>query len=394
VGIRIGVVDNWDFNLFAFRRGLIRGLEELGEVFAISPDGEYAQRLREEGVAHIRAKLHRWIDPVGELKSALEIARVCRAYGFTVMHSCSPKASVAAQLGAWLAGTPVRLMDVQGLGYSFSQGLTPRKVAIRGLFLGSMKLAAGLAQAVVFLNQEDLSRLSRWRIVAPAKAVLINSCGIDLQHFRPDGQAPRGPRDPLRVVMIARLLREKGVVEYLDACAQLKARYGDRVECLLVGLLEPQHPGGVPREVIAGYEARGAAKFLGPTTDVREVLKQVDVLVHPSYYGEGVPKVLLEAAAMEKGIVAADNVGTREVITHGHTGVLVPRREVAPLVGAITQLLDDEPLRRRLGQAAREKVARDFDVRKVIADYVALYRRLLAAKGLITGGGTAGSADG
>jgi glycosyltransferase involved in cell wall biosynthesis len=211
-------------------------------------------------------------------------------------------------------------------------------------------------------------------LCAPARIRLIEGSGVDCSRFVPP-TAERGAGAPLRVLLPARLLWDKGLAEYVDAARLLRAQ-GRNVRLQLAGDPDPGNPAAVPEDIVRGWVAEGLVDWLGHVDDMPALFAAVDLVVLPSYR-EGLPKGLIEAAACARALVATDVPGCREVVTHEVDGLLVPVRDGPALAAAIARLDDDTQLRLRLGQAAREKALARFDERSVITRTLAVYAELV-----------------
>ena len=185
------------------------------------------------------------------------------------------------------------------------------------------------------------------------------------------------PTWPLRVLLAARLLWDKGLAEYVEAARRLRGE-GRAIEFLLAGDPDPGNPAAVPESTVRGWADEGVLQWLGHVDDMAGLFASVDVVVLPSYR-EGLPKGLIEAAACALPLVTTDVPGCREVVSDGVDGLLVPVRDAAALAAAIARLHDDPELAARLGKAARAKALAEFDEQIVIARTLAVYRELLPA---------------
>jgi glycosyltransferase involved in cell wall biosynthesis len=179
----------------------------------------------------------------------------------------------------------------------------------------------------------------------------------------------------MTVLMYSRLLWQKGVREYVDAARQIRQRRPD-VTFLLAGETDPDHPDAVPRHYVEEAAREGVIEFLGYLERPAEVLRQSEILVFPSYYREGCPRVVLEASACSVPTVAADVPGTRQAVHHGETGLLVPPRDVEALAAAINGLLDDPDRARDMGRAARQFAEREFSMPVIVDRHLKLYAGL------------------
>jgi glycosyltransferase involved in cell wall biosynthesis len=288
-------------------------------------------------------------------------------HGFTI------KCAVYGALAARLAGVPGRVNAVAGMGYVFTSQ-DQRARLLRPVVRTLLKLALGGRRArLVLQNPDDVALFARAGLVDPAQVRLVRGSGVDCSRFVPR----TGPRaaGPLRVLLPARLLWDKGVAEFVDAARQLRAE-GRAIECLLAGTPDPGNPASVPDKAVQGWVDEGIVQWLGHVDDMPGLFAGVDLVVLPSYR-EGLPKGLIEAAACALPLVTCDVPGCREVVEDDVDGLLVPPRDAVALAGAIARLQDDPALARRLGQAARTKALAEFDERIVIARTLAVYRELL-----------------
>ncbi len=209
--------------------------------------------------------------------------------------------------------------------------------------------------------------------------------GIDTGLYSPESVDPAEisrlrssldiPADAPIVVMVGRMLTHKGVHEYVESARKLAV--DQRARFLLVGPTDPGNPASIPQETLRDWRRSGAVRYLGERSDVRELMAMSDIVVLPSYR-EGFPRVLIEGAAMGKPIVTTDTPGCREVVVDGENGLLVPVRDAEALGLAVRKLLVSPVLRKRMGEAAREKALREFDERNVTRNIMAIYDELLA----------------
>jgi glycosyltransferase involved in cell wall biosynthesis len=265
----------------------------------------------------------------------------------------------------------VVVCTVTGLGHAFVASRLVRGAAsllYRGLL--------GRADAVVFQNPDDLALFVELGLVERARARLVAGSGVDTTAYRPAPPGAGGAR-AVTVLMATRLLQSKGVLDYLEAGRALRsARHGLRL--LLAGEAAPGHPDAIDEAGLRSRAAAAGVEYLGYRPDLPELLPQVDVFVHPSYYHEGVPRVLLEAAACGVAAITTDLPGCREAVVDGVTGVLVPPRDPARLAREIASLAGDPARRAAMGRAARRLAEERFDIRAITAAQLALYDELLA----------------
>lgn len=367
---------NTDWYLWNFRRTLAVAAARAGyEVLLVSPPGEYGPRFAGLGLRWQAFGMdRRSLNPLREARVLWRLYRLLRRERPALIHNFTVKCAVYGSVAAVLARVPARINAVAGMGYVFSsRHLVAR--ALRPIVRRLVRIGSGGAHARVILqNPDDAVLFERTRMCAPSRIRLIRSSGVDCTRFAPAPAAPA--RRPLRVLLAARLLWQKGIGEYAAAAATLHAEALDAV-FLLAGAPDPGNPSSVPDASIRRWVDAGALEWLGHVDDMAALFRSVDVVVLPSYYGEGVPKSLIEAAACGLPLVTCDAPGCREIVSDGVTGCLVPPRNPDALAGAIRRLLQDDALRRRLGDAARARAAAEFDERGVIARTLDVYAELL-----------------
>jgi glycosyltransferase involved in cell wall biosynthesis len=251
---------------------------------------------------------------------------------------------------------------ITGLGYVYSNHvpLTPKRRLVQEVSDRLYRLALrGLKVLFVYNPDDEQEMASRGLLREVGKVVRVAGSGVDLNHYA----AAALPSGPPSFLMTARLLREKGVEEYVAAARMLRARYPD----IRVRLLGPfySHPTSISRDELNGWVKEGVIEYLGATDDVRPYLADCSVFVLPSYYREGIPRTILEAMAMGRAIVTTDSSGCRETVTQDVNGILVPPRDPAALAAAMERFVRDPDLAPRMGQRSREMAEERFDVRRV-----------------------------
>jgi glycosyltransferase involved in cell wall biosynthesis len=377
---KVLMVAHWDWVLYNFRLPLARALREKGfEVIFVCPYGEYVPKLKEEGFCWIHwAIVRRSLNPVRELIAILHLASIYQREQPQIVHHFTIKPNFYGSIAALLARRDKVINTFTGLGFLFSEH--PLAIGLRSSVLPLAKLAFRASKGwSVFQNRQDLETCLRLRLVLPERVVVIDGSGIDTRKFHPNHDSPPDNHEhPTVVLMAARLLWDKGVREFVEAARVLKAR-GLQVEFWLAGKPDNGNPMCVPEEFLKEWQEEGLINWLGHRDDMPNLLQQVDIAVLPSYH-EGVPRFLLEAAACGLPLVATDIEGCRVVVREGVNGFLVPPRNPTALADALERLLQDPSLRRRMGQASRHIAEVEFDERKVLAKWLALYERVLSSE--------------
>jgi len=390
--VSVALVYNTDFYLHRFRGSLIRALVDEGmSVHCIAPLGDYALELERMG-AHFHAwnLSRRRVNPTGELASLLSLFRILRRVRPDLCHTFTLKPNVYGPVAAKLAGSRAVVSTYPGLGY-LTHGQGTRWAAMMKYPVHQlMRLAGSQTDIITFQNRDDLDSLVDFGVVPRMKTRLIpGGSGVNTAIFSPDsvdGDVLRSlrqqigiPDHSIVVLMAGRMLWDKGVEEYVVSARSLHEK-GLDIRFLLAGSPDEGNPRAITEKQLHQLHESGDIDYLGYREDIIELMALADVFVYPSYYGEGIPRVLIEAAAMGKPIVTTDSVGCREVVKQGFNGILVPARSIAPLVDSIESLANDPALRCRYGRESRKRAEQEFDESISIKHTLALYRNVLGQR--------------
>ncbi len=307
--------------------------------------------------------------PLGELRTALAVARLCRRLRPALLHSVTLKAVVPGLLGARLAGVPAIVLAVTGVGRTYHDpGLVWR--LLQRAIPRYLALLARDRTRLLVQNPDDGRALAAAGYLQP-RTVLIRGSGVDLEAFA----ATPEPAGPTTVLLASRLIAKKGIGVYVEAARRARAeRPGFRF--LLVGAPDPGNPDAIPEAQLRAWHDEGVVEWLGRRDDMAALMAAAHLVCLPSQYGEGVPRCLIEGAAAGRALVASDVPGCREVCREGETGLLVPPGDPAALAGAFLRLDAEPALRRTLGARARAVAESEFDLAAVNARTLALYESL------------------
>jgi glycosyltransferase involved in cell wall biosynthesis len=332
-----------------------------------------AQLIRDASlVLHVLPDIRTRTGIFSDLRFCAAVVGVLRRVRPDIAHLVTVKPIVYGGLITRLFGRVGVVSAIPGLGYAFvANGLWAR-LRRRFVMLGYRLSLRNRRQRVIFQNREDMQLFLDHGIVRAGDAVLIRGSGVDLREFTPVPE----PAGVVRVVMASRLLREKGVIEFLHAARALEDK-GVRADFLLVGDVDRGNPGSLTADELKDALKHAPVEWIGFRRDMSRVLTESHVVCLPTYYGEGVPKVLIEAAACGRPAVTTDIPGCRDVVRHGQTGLLVPPRDVAALEDALRTLIEDAQLRVRMGAAARKLAEREFGLEGVITSTLNIYVQLL-----------------
>lgn len=368
---------NTDWYLYNFRLSTALELKSRGhEVVMLSPPGEFGTRFAAHGLRWVTLKMDRAsLNPLREAMTLRELVRALKSERPDLLHSFTVKCAVYGALASRVAKVPAVVNAVAGMGYVFTSDRLKARVLrpiVKALMRGT--LASGHTR-LILQNPDDAEAFTRWRMVPLQQIRVIRSSGVNTTRFSPQQNATAG--QPLRVLLAARLLWEKGIGEFVDASRQLK-REGRQIEFVLAGMPDPGNPRSVMRAEVEQWASEGLVTWLGHVEDMPALMRLVDVMALPSYYREGVPRSLIEGAASGLALVTTDLPGCREVVSeHGVDGLHVEPRNASALAGRLATLDDDRLLLRRLGESARRKALAHFDERLVIQKTFDVYDELL-----------------
>ena len=314
------------------------------------------------------------------INTMIEIWQVFKSNQPDVVHLVTIKPVLMGGIAARLAGVRAVVSAVSGLGFVFvAQG--PKAVVRRWLVGMLYRLALGHRNLkVIFQNRDDKASLVDLTSLAEEKTVMIRGSGVDLSQYV---VAPHPQGVPV-VLMAARLLLDKGVREFVQAARLLKQRSGNfdkSTRFVLVGEPDPANPTSLTSQELQQWVKEGLVEHWGHRSDMPAVLSAANIVVLPSYYGEGLPKVLIEAAACGRAVVTTDHPGCRDAIEPGISGTLVPVRDAEALANAIQDLLENPESLSAMGLAGRALAERAFDVRHVVAEHLHIYDELLSKVG-------------
>jgi glycosyltransferase involved in cell wall biosynthesis len=366
------VVNNPAFFL-SHRLPLAMAAKEAGfDVHVATMAGPSASQIVAHGLSHHVVPMTRsGKNPVQELHTLYALWSLFRRLRPDLVHAVTIKPVLYGGIAARLAGVPAFVAAVSGLGFVFTGGAQGFNFVRRAAVV-LYRLALGhLNSRVIFQNANDCEVLSRAGVVRPQQVVMVRGSGVDLDFFR----ATPEPKGAPVAIMVSRLLRDKGVREFV-AAARASSGCASGLRWVLVGSPDPGNPASITDAEFKLWEREALVECMGEQTDIASLYAYAHIAVLPSYR-EGLPKSLIEAAACARAVVTTDVPGCRDAIEPDVTGLLVPARDSAALAAAVQRLADDPDLRRRFGAAGRELAEREFDIRKVVQAHLDVYRALI-----------------
>ncbi len=354
------VTEDWYF--CSHRLPIARAARSAGwDVVVATRVGSHGDRIRREGFRLVPIGLRRRsLAPWREIAAIAGLLRLYRRERPELVHH-------VGSFAAAMTGVPAVVNALAGMGYVFTSTRLKARALRPFVKMAFRWLLDRSNSRVILQNPDDVAAMVDGTVAAE-RVALIRGSGVDTKAFagtnEPDGM-------PV-AVMVSRMLWDKGVGELVQA-ARLLRRRKVRLRVVLVGSPDPENPASIPEHQLRDWDRSGDVAWWGERSDIARIWAGSHIAVLPSYYGEGVPKSLLEAGASARPMLATNMSGCREIVVDGITGILVPPRDVAALADGLEALARDKSLRQRLGAAARELVEREFSEAKVVEQTMALY---------------------
>ena len=360
----IAIISSQSFSLVNFRGALINALQNKKvRIYALAPD--YSDEIRQQVIAlgafPIDYRLIRTgMNPFRDFFDMLNLATILRHLGPDVTLCYFAKPVIYGTLAAWISRVPRRVAMIEGLCFVFTPSglaLSWKRTFLRTVVSWLYRVALSRAHQVIFLNRDDISDFVQAGLVDERKVQLLGGIGVDLDAW------PVAPfaKTSLTFILAARLLREKGILEYAAAARQVKAKHPN-TRFILLGGFDP-NPGGLTKPEVQAWVDEGLLEWPGHV-EVKPWLAQAGVFVLPSYR-EGVPRSTQEAMAMGRAVITTDVPGCRETVIDGVNGYLVPVRDVPGLVSAMLAFVKNPDLVESMGRESRKIAEKRFDVHKI-----------------------------
>lgn len=333
---KVLIVANLSLHIIKVRKSLIRILQDAGyDVEIITARDQYFDVLIAEGykMHELHALNSRGLSPFEQFKIYFEYKKLYKHIQPDFIFHYTIKPNIYGTIVAGKLNIP-SVITINGLGQVYENRFLFKMASVM------FRWACKKAKAVIFQNTDDLDIFLSKKLVEKSKTLLVNGSGIDCELFNPSicGQQRPLESESLKFVLTARLLWTKGLKEYYEAAKKIKEKY-PLVTFYIVGYLQEDSKVGVTAEIIKAWEKSGTIKFLDSVSDIRQILCECDVAVLPSYYREGVPRVLIEGLAMAKPIITTDNVGCKETVVDNWNGFKIPVKSAALLYTALEKMI-------------------------------------------------------
>jgi glycosyltransferase involved in cell wall biosynthesis len=323
---------------------------------------------------------HQWnidrksLNPFFNLQGLIELYRLLKSISPDVIHAITIKPNIYVGLIFYLLKVPY-LLSITGTGIIFSgKSLSTKliKPIIRLLYKASKR--KDVNRRIVFENSEDKAYFINTGLCDSHEAVTILGAGVNPDIYEPI--AERETDTPV-ILFAARLLWDKGLGDLVEAAKHLRSQ-GLNFVIQVAGIIDNSTVNAIDEQTLKAWSREGAIQWLGTEKNMPNLLAQANIVVLPTFYGEGVPRILIEAASCERAIVATDMPGCREIVKHGINGLLVPARDIEALTEALAQLIQNPAIRKGMGKQGRKIVERDFSEQQVISETLSLYKELLS----------------
>lgn len=357
---KIAFVGNSALTMMNFRLGVMKELSKQYEVVMMTPPDCDMKALDGTDIRFVPIQVDcKGQNPIRDLRLLSQLKRIYAEERFDFVFHYTIKPIIYGSMAASSLG--IKHIDViTGLGYTFIKRNWLFRLSCR-----LHKYALRNTNAVWFLNQDDCDSFVKWHLVPSAKTHVIHGEGVNTDYF----QATREPEKTFIFLHCGRMLRSKGVELFIKAAEGLKEEF-PTVKWQLLGPLDALNPDAIRPEEMEAWVRKGAIEYLGVTSDVRPYLERCSCVVLPSYYMEGVPRSLMEAASMERTIIATDSVGCKDVVLDGINGLLCEKRNVDSLIDAMRKVLSmPSDKLQGMGKKGRELMLRKFDEKIIVAEY-------------------------
>ncbi|STR26008.1 Capsular glucan synthase [Janthinobacterium lividum] len=360
------MISNQAFSIINFRGPLVAEMIKRGcTVYALAPDYDDGNRaaVAALGAIPIDYSMSRaGMNPVRDAMDLFKLAFLLRKLKPDASFTYFIKPVIYGTLAARLAGISKRYAMIEGAGYVFIEDTASnwRRKLLRAFATGLYRLGLSQANRVFMLNADDKELFVSEKMVCAGKVQLLDGIGLDLNHYRMTAPASQ----PFTFILVARLLREKGIYEYVEAARKIKARHPD-IRFILLGSID-LNPGSVDEATVHEWVAEGTIEWPGQVSDVREWIAQASVFVLPSYR-EGLPRSTQEAMAMGRPVITTDVPGCRDTVSDGINGYMVPARNAVALSNAMLKLIEHPELLAPMGERGRHMAEEKFDVHKINA---------------------------
>lgn len=335
------------------------------EPIAIAPEGSYLAKMRDEGIQTVSYEISRKsLNPFNEIKAIKNIYDAILPLNLDILHTFTAKPNIYGTIAAKMARVPKIYNLVEGLGSFYLEDDT-KSVIVRNVIERLYRQIFKLSNGVMFVNSSDPEYFVQKGVINANKIYKIDGVGIDTNEWKPQKQENS---DDVKIMMVARAIKHKGTIEFIEAAKILKPKYPN-VKFIYIGAPDSGNPSSLSEEFM---KSQSEIEYLGERHDVKELLQSADIFVLPSYR-EGLPRTVLEAMSLAKPVVATDVAGCKDSVIDNKTGYLVPAKDATALSGAVEKLILDKNLREQFGKNGRDLAVQRFDIKPIVNEHLKLY---------------------
>lgn len=371
--MKLFIVVNVDWFFLSHRKDIAIAAQKAGwDVTIVTADTGKIDEIKKLGLKAVNMPMSKsGMNIVEEIRTLIFLIRLFKKQKPDVIHFVGAKPNLYGPLAAKFVGIKGVVIAVSGRGVYVDEKTTFLSRAIQSVMKYSLNRENALA---IFQNHDDQAIYQRKGIVKENRSRFIKGSGVNLNDFC---YTPEPSEGKIKVILTARMLPEKGVFVLIEAAELMREKFEKNVEFLLVGGLDDR-PGAITEDQLHNACDGKYIKWLGYRTDVKKLLQQSHIVAFPSFYLEGLPKSLIEAAAIGRPIITTHSVGCKDTVDDGINGFLIPPREVNPLVEKLIVLINDKEMRIKMGLASREKAEKEFSLDMVIKKHLDIYNELYA----------------
>ena len=373
---------------YRLRMPWIRLLKETGyKIYAVVASGAWNDRIEAGGAEYVEWKLSRsGQNPFAEMVSVLSLTNILRKIKPDIVQNFHTKPNIYAPIAAKLARVPLTVSTVTGLGYTFVERRGLGSKLAKRLNLVMYSFSNRLANEIAFQNPDDMELLrSRGGLSRTKGRMIPGGSGIDVTEYSPGTRnSPEShelrqsldiPTDAFVAMFVGRLQLDKGLTEFVEAARMLNKKRKN-IAFVMVGAPDPGNKRSVPESTLARWKSEGDVVFTGRREDVPKLMAIANTITTPTFYREGLPRTLLEAAATGLPLIGTDMPGVREAINNGVNGILIQTHDSTALANAVEELADDPEKAQRYGKASLDRAINEFDHRRVVGEYLKMYEQL------------------
>jgi len=373
---------------YRLRMPWIRLLKENGyKIYAVVASGAWNDRIEAGGAEYVEWKLSRsGQNPFAEMVSVLSLTNILRKIKPDIVQNFHTKPNIYAPIAAKLARVPLTVSTVTGLGYTFVERRGLGSKLAKRLNLVMYSFSNRLANEIAFQNPDDMELLrSRGGLSRTKGRMIPGGSGIDVTEYSPGTRnSPEShelrqsldiPTDAFVAMFVGRLQLDKGLTEFVEAARMLNKKRKN-IAFVMVGAPDPGNKRSVPESTLARWKSEGDVVFTGRREDVPKLMAIANTITTPTFYREGLPRTLLEAAATGLPLIGTDMPGVREAINNGVNGILIQTHDSTALANAVEELADDPEKAQRYGKASLDRAINEFDHRRVVGEYLKMYEQL------------------